>query len=79
MRQIQIQYWRSAFFFAEIIIKVRALGGRLVEAEIRYVPRTSGRATGAKPGLIARTVLDMLHMRLTGGRTSGPARADLAS
>ncbi len=59
LREIEIQHWRSAFFFAEVLIKAQALGRRLVEVEIRYVPRTSGRATGAKPGLIARTVWDM--------------------
>jgi len=28
---------------------------------VRYAPRASGRATGARPQLIARTVMDMLR------------------
>jgi len=64
LREIDIEYWQSAFFFAEIMIKAQALGRRLVEVEIRYVPRTTGRATGAKAGLIARTVRDMLRFWL---------------
>jgi glycosyltransferase involved in cell wall biosynthesis len=61
LREIDIEYWHSAFFFAEVMIKARALGRRLVEVEIRYVPRTSGRATGANVRLIARTVRDLFH------------------
>lgn len=59
LREMEIEYWRSAFFFAEILIKAQALGWRLVEVEIRYLPRASGRATGARLGLIARTGVDM--------------------
>jgi len=64
LREIEIQYWRSAFFFAEIMIKAQALGRRLVEVEIRYVPRATGRATGAKAGLIAHTVRDLFRFWL---------------
>lgn len=59
LRGMRIEYWRSAFFHAETLIKARDMGCRLVEVEIHYVPRTSGRATGAKAGLIIRTVRDM--------------------
>jgi glycosyltransferase involved in cell wall biosynthesis len=59
LRRIDIQYWRSAFFFAEVLIKARGLGGQLVEVNINYVPRATGQASGAKPGLVARTVRDM--------------------
>ncbi len=65
LREIDIEYWRSAFFFAEIMIKAKALGRRLVEVEIRYVPRTTGRATGANLGLITRTVWDMFRFWLS--------------
>lgn len=61
LREMQIVYWRSAFFHAEILIKARDLGRRLVEAEIRYLPRATGRASGARPALIVRTGWDMLH------------------
>jgi glycosyltransferase involved in cell wall biosynthesis len=59
LHRMDIRYWRSAFFFAEILIRAKALGARLVEVNISYVPRASGRATGASPGLILRTMRDM--------------------
>lgn len=61
LRQVGVTCWRSAFFFAEILIKARALGYRLTEVEIRYVPRASGRATGASPRLIAATGREMVR------------------
>jgi glycosyltransferase involved in cell wall biosynthesis len=64
LRQIEIEYWRSAFFLAEILIKARDLGGRLVEVEIRYAPRVSGKPTGAKLHLVVRTVLDIFRFWL---------------
>ncbi len=64
LRRMTIAYWRSAFFHAETIIKAKALGYRLAEVEIRYVPRTSGQPTGARPKLLIRTVRDMLHFWL---------------
>jgi glycosyltransferase involved in cell wall biosynthesis len=60
LRRMEIRYWRSAFFFAEVLIKARDLGCRLVEVEVRYNPRTTGRATGAQLRLIARTGRDIL-------------------
>jgi glycosyltransferase involved in cell wall biosynthesis len=66
LRQMEVEYWRSAFFHAEILIKAKRLGYRLVEADIHYVPRVSGRATGAKVGLIVRTVRDILRFWLRG-------------
>jgi len=64
LRQIEIEYWRSAFFLAEILIKARDLGVRLVEVEIRYAPRVSGKPTGAKLHLVIRTVVDIFHFWL---------------
>jgi glycosyltransferase involved in cell wall biosynthesis len=61
LRQMRIEYWRSAFFHAETIIKTKALGYRLVEVEISYTPRTSGRPTGARPKLLVSTTRDMLR------------------
>jgi glycosyltransferase involved in cell wall biosynthesis len=61
LREIRIEYWRSAFFHAEILIKAQALGRRLVEVEIDYAPRQSGEATGARPGFILATMADMLR------------------
>jgi len=64
LRQIDIEYWTSAFFLAEILIKARDRGLRLVEVEIRYAPRVSGKPTGAKLKLIVYTVRDILHFWL---------------
>ena len=73
LRSIEIEYWRSAFFLAEILIKALALGYRLVEVEILYTPRIQGRATGAKLKLLLSTIRDMfsfwLHWRRAGSHT----------
>lgn len=68
LRALTIDYWRSAFFHAEILIKASRLGCRLVEVDVRYAPRTSGRATGANAALIVRTLRDMFHFWLRGLR-----------
>ena len=59
-QQVHVEFWRSAFFHAEILIKAKTLGFRLVEVDIRYAPRLTGRATGAKFLLILKTVQDIL-------------------
>lgn len=64
LRSIEIEYWRSAFFLAEILIKARDMGCRLVEVEVLYAPRIAGRATGAKLKLIFITVRDLLRFWL---------------
>jgi glycosyltransferase involved in cell wall biosynthesis len=61
LRRMTIEYWRSAFFLAEILIKARTLGYRLVEVEVLYAPRLTGRATGAKLKLVFLTLWDMLR------------------
>ncbi|MCU0486690.1 MAG: glycosyltransferase family 2 protein [Anaerolineales bacterium] len=68
LRQIKIEYWQSAFFLAEILIKARDQGFRLVEVEVRYLPRRAGRATGVRPRLVLRTVRDLLHYFWTRSR-----------
>jgi glycosyltransferase involved in cell wall biosynthesis len=62
--QIKIEYWRSAFFLAEVLIKAKQHGCRLVQVEIRYAPRLKGRPSGAKLWLIVKTVGDILHFWL---------------
>ena len=59
LRSMQVEYWRSAFFLAEVLIKAHALGFKLVEAEIRYAPRVTGRPTGAKLKLVFTTLRDL--------------------
>ncbi len=61
LRAIEIEYWRSAFFLAEILIKARDRGAKLVEVEIQYAPRLAGKPTGAKMKLVVHTVVDMFR------------------
>jgi glycosyltransferase involved in cell wall biosynthesis len=66
-----VEYWHSAFFHAETIIKAKALGYRIAEVEVSYVPRATGHATGARPRFILATLRDLLHFWLrlrAGGR-----------
>jgi glycosyltransferase involved in cell wall biosynthesis len=64
LREIEIEYWQSAFFLAEILIKSKTLGKRLTEVEIKYLPRTTGKATGAKLKLVVLTVKDLFQFWL---------------
>ena len=61
LRSMDIQYWHSAFFHAEILIRARDLGYQLTEVKIHYIPRASGSATGANWRLVSRTGRDMLQ------------------
>jgi dolichol-phosphate mannosyltransferase len=61
LRSMKIETWRSAFFLAEILIKAHALGYRLVEVEVLYAPRITGRATGAKLELVFLTLWDLFR------------------
>ena len=74
LRQMDIEYWRSAFFHAEVLIKAKALGKKLVEVEIKYAPRVSGKPTGARLKLILLTVRDIFHFWLR-WRRLGPIQA----
>ncbi len=60
LQQIEIERWHSAFFLAEILIKARDMGKRLVEVEIRYAPRLVGKPTGARLKLVIHTVFDII-------------------
>ena len=59
LKNIDVEYCASPFFFAEVLIKTRALGARLVEVKIRYLPRRTGQATGAHWRQIAGTLRDI--------------------
>ena len=74
LRQMDIEYWRSAFFHAEVLIKAKVLGKKLVEVEIKYAPRVSGKPTGARLKLILLTVRDIFHFWLRWLRL-GPIQA----
>jgi hypothetical protein len=71
---MDIEFTGSAFFHAEVLIKGRALGARLAQVEIRYRPRSSGRATGARAGLVLRTLRDVFKFWLRWMRL-GPVAA----
>ena len=54
----------GAFFSAELLIKVGAAGGNVVEVGVDHYPRTAGSQTGAKPSVIWRAVTDFWSLRL---------------
>ncbi len=53
----------GAFINAEIIIKAARRGCRIRETGVSHYPRTSGRPTGARPGVILTAAREMLMMR----------------
>jgi glycosyltransferase involved in cell wall biosynthesis len=59
LRNMKITCAGSAFFLAEILIRARDQGKRLIEVPIHYAPRVSGKPTGAKFLLVIQTVRDL--------------------
>jgi glycosyltransferase involved in cell wall biosynthesis len=54
----------GAFFSAELLIKLRRRGRRMVEVGVPHYPRTAGSPTGARPSVIVRAVRDFWSLRL---------------
>jgi glycosyltransferase involved in cell wall biosynthesis len=54
----------GAFLSAELLIKIEATGGTIVEVGVPHHPRTAGRASGADPRVILRAVRDFWRLRL---------------
>jgi glycosyltransferase involved in cell wall biosynthesis len=54
----------GAFFSAELLIKLRAAGRRVVEVGVPHYPRTAGSPTGAKPQVVLRAARDFWALRL---------------
>jgi glycosyltransferase involved in cell wall biosynthesis len=54
----------GAFFSAELLIKLRASGRRVVEVGVPHYPRTAGSPTGARPSVVLRAVNDFWSLRL---------------
>lgn len=54
----------GAFFSAELLIKLRARGCRIVEVGVPHHPRTAGSPTGAKLSVIRRAVRDFWRLRI---------------
>ena len=55
----------GATFSAEFLIKARRAGFRLRQRRVTHLPRTAGRATGARPDVIARAFRDLFRLRLS--------------
>ena len=66
----------GAFFSAELLIKLRRRGRRVVEVGVPHHPRTAGSPTGAKPSVIFRAMKDFwgLRTRLWADRDAALAR-----
>ena len=54
----------GAFLSAELLIKISARGGIVVEEGVPHYPRTAGRASGADPRVVVRAVRDFWSLRL---------------
>jgi glycosyltransferase involved in cell wall biosynthesis len=54
----------GAFLSAELLIKVEARGGVIVEEGVPHYPRRAGRASGADPRVVARAVRDFWSLRV---------------
>lgn len=53
----------GAFLSAELLIKIEAGGGVIVEQGVPHYPRTAGRASGADPRVVLRAVRDFWSLR----------------
>lgn len=53
----------SAFISPEILIRAQKKGLRVVEVGVPHYPRTAGKPKGATPGVILRTVREIISMR----------------
>jgi glycosyltransferase involved in cell wall biosynthesis len=54
----------GAFMSAELLIKLKQRGRRIVEVGVPHYPRTAGSPTGAKPSVIFRAVRDFWRLRI---------------
>jgi len=89
MRRIRIES-RSVFLSHELIIKARDLGARLEEVHVDYVPRQTGRATGARMSRVVQAAWEtwafwikwlyrtVTHQRSKGYLDDSPASGESA-
>jgi glycosyltransferase involved in cell wall biosynthesis len=54
----------GAFLSAELLIKLKQRGRRIVETGVPHYPRTAGSATGAKPSVVFRAIRDFWSLRI---------------
>jgi glycosyltransferase involved in cell wall biosynthesis len=68
----------GAFFTAEILIKIRFNGLKMVEVGVPHYARVAGSPTGAKPSVVFRAVRDFwsLRFRLWFNRKDGMLRGE---
>jgi glycosyltransferase involved in cell wall biosynthesis len=60
LQRLHLRYTNSALFFAEVLVRAKAQGCKLVNVWVDYVPRAHGQATGSNASLIVRTVRDIM-------------------
>lgn len=63
LREVRVESG-GAFLSAELLIKIEAGGGRIVEEGVPHYPRTAGSASGADPRVVTRAVRDFWALRL---------------
>jgi glycosyltransferase involved in cell wall biosynthesis len=68
----------GAFLSAELLIKLRASGARIVQVGVPHHPRTAGRASGADPRVVGRAIRDfwLLRLRLWAHRSRALRRGE---
>jgi len=68
----------GAFLSAELLIKLRQRGRRLVETGVPHYPRVAGSASGANPKVVLRAIRDFwrLRIRLWLNRTEAMERGE---
>lgn len=54
----------GAFFSAELLLTLGAAGARVVQVGVPHHPRVAGLAAGAAPRVVARTLRDLVLLRL---------------
>ena len=62
IRQIDIES-QGPFIDTEILLKLAGLGARIKQVDVPHYPRVAGQATGASLRAMAKTFLDLFHLR----------------
>jgi glycosyltransferase involved in cell wall biosynthesis len=57
----------------ELLVKARRAGYRVAEVRVTHLPRTAGQAKGARIDLVARSLLELVQLRLELARGEGRA------
>jgi glycosyltransferase involved in cell wall biosynthesis len=55
----------GAAISAEILCHAARAGGRIVEVDVRHLPRAAGRATGAEPAVALRGLAELARLAIT--------------